>query len=76
MDRAADLGAEDVVDQTVLGDAREARELGCHDGRAEVVPAARPVLHLGARAGKCGLDPCLQLVRVGHLRDEGSGRYT
>jgi hypothetical protein len=68
VDRAADLRAEDVVDQLVLGDAREAGELGRDDGGAEVVPAARPVLHLGRGARQGGLDARLDLVRRGHLR--------
>ena len=53
MDRAADLFAEDVVDQLVLLDAAEALETLGHDLRAEVVSASGCVLHgnLGPRQG-------------------------
>ena len=51
MDRAADLIAEDLVDEPVLLDARKAGERRRDDRRAEVVAAAGPVLDLGARSG-------------------------
>jgi hypothetical protein len=62
MDRPADFGAEHVVHEAVLGDAGQARELGCDDGRAEVVATARPVLHVGCRAGEGGFDALADLV--------------
>ncbi|CAA9501575.1 MAG: hypothetical protein AVDCRST_MAG30-1950 [uncultured Solirubrobacteraceae bacterium] len=66
MDGAADVGAEDVVDELVLRDARQPGEGGGDDDRAEVVAAARQVGHLGAGVGDPGLDPGLQLVGRRH----------
>src|SRR3954451_17402983 len=67
VDRAADLGAEDVVDEAVLLEAGEAGELLGDHRRAEVVPGARPVLHVGARAREGGLDAILDLRRGRHV---------
>jgi hypothetical protein len=76
VDGAADLGAEDVVDEPVLLDAAQAGELGGDDGGAEVVAAAGEVGDVGARARDRGLDALLELVGAGHLTVQGSGRYT
>ena len=51
VDRAADLGAEDLVDQAVLLDAAAPGERRGGDGRAEVVAAAGVVLDLGRAPG-------------------------
>ena len=59
MDAAAQLGAEHVVDEPVLGDPTEAVERRCGDDRVEVVPVAG---HVGAGAGDLGFDPFLQLL--------------
>jgi len=48
MDWAADLLAEDSVDETVLLDSRHPGERRGADRRAEVVATARPVLDLGS----------------------------
>jgi iron-sulfur cluster assembly protein len=65
----ADLGAEHVVDQSVLGQAREAGEGRGLDTGLEVAPVPGD---LRARAGYSGLDPLLQLVgfdafQTGHV---------
>ena len=57
MNPVAELGSEDVVDETVLGDAVQAAERLRGDDRIEVMAIAG---HLGARAGDPGLDPLLQ----------------
>ena len=61
MDAVAQLGAEHVVDEPVLGDPRQAVERGRGDDRVEVVAVAAD---LGPRAGNPGLDPLLQLFWV------------
>jgi hypothetical protein len=53
VDRAADLVAEDVVDQLVLLEAREALEALGHDLGAEVVSAAGCVLNGHLRSRQC-----------------------
>jgi iron-sulfur cluster assembly protein len=69
VDAVADLGAEHVVDQSMLGQAREAGKGRGLDTGLEVAPVPRD---LRARAGYSGLDPLLQLVGIdafqtGHL---------
>src|SRR3712207_4651387 len=66
MDGAADLVAEDVVDQLVLLDTREAREPLRHHLRPEVVAAAGQVLHFHPCPGQSPLDALLQVVRGWH----------
>jgi iron-sulfur cluster assembly protein len=68
VDRASDLGSEDIVDEPVLIDSGQAREALGDDLRAEVVAAAGEVLDLGGGAGQCGLDPVLELLCAGHQR--------
>ncbi len=75
MDGTAHLGAEHVVHETVLRDAAETRELRGDDGRAEVVAAARPVLHLGGGARQGGLDAGFQLFGAGHTGVERSAAH-
>src|SRR5688572_1456085 len=75
VDGAADLAAEHRVHAAMLLDTAHAREVGRHDGGAEVVPAAGEVLHLGAGARDGGLDALLELFRGRHRRQR-SGRYT
>jgi hypothetical protein len=65
VDRAADVGAEDVIDELVLRDAREAGEGGGDHGGAEVVPGARQVDHLGVRVGICASIRALRSSVVG-----------
>ncbi len=60
MDAVAHLGAENVVDEAVLGDARQAGERGSRDDRVEVVAVTRD---LGSSARNPRLDPLLQLLR-------------
>src|SRR4051794_11055943 len=71
VDGAADLAGEDVHHELVLLDAAQAGEGGRHDGGPEVVPAARPVLYLGAGLRYGGLDALLDLVGRRHLVDTG-----
>jgi hypothetical protein len=54
MDAVAQLGAENVVDQAVLGDSGHALKGGSRDDRVEVVTVAGD---LGDGAGNPGLDP-------------------
>ena len=68
MDRTADLGAEDGVDELVLLDPREPVEAVGDDLGAEVVAAAGEILHLGAGAGQRLLDPVLELVGTWHRK--------
>src|SRR6185503_4896256 len=59
VDAPAELAVEHVVDEAMLGDARQAGECGGgHDG-LEVVAVVAP--DLGACARDCGLDARLQL---------------
>jgi len=58
VDAAAHFGAEDVVDEAVLGDAAEALESGRGDDRIEVVPIAGD---LSPSTGNPGLDALPQL---------------
>jgi iron-sulfur cluster assembly protein len=69
VDAVADLGSEDVVDESVLGETGEAREGGGLDPRLEV-PAVAGDLRAGA--GYAGFDPLPKLLGVdasqsGHL---------
>src|SRR4051812_2935495 len=66
VDGAADLVAEHRVDHPVLLDARLADEGGGDDGGPEVVAAAGPILHAGARVGDGGFDPVLDVLGSGH----------
>ena len=67
MDRAADLVAEDVIDEPVLLEPREAGEgLGDYGG-AEVVAAAGEVVDLGPGVGDGGLYASFEVFRGGHL---------
>ncbi len=59
MDAAAELCAEDLVDQLVLLDAGQTREGGGDDLGAEVVPVAGDVR---VRIGQSGLDALADLV--------------
>ena len=59
MNPVTDLGAEDVVDEAVLGDPAQPAEGGCGDDRVEVVPIAG---NLRAGTRDAGLDPVLQLL--------------
>ncbi len=59
MDPVAELGAEDVVDELVLGDAAEAGEGRTLHDRLEVVPVPAD---RRTSAGNSGLDPALELV--------------
>ena len=59
MDAVADLGAEHVVDEPVLGDPAQAPNAP-RDDRVEVVAVAGD---FGAGAGDPGLDPCLSAPR-------------
>ena len=89
VDRAADLRAEDAVDEAVLLDAAAAPRTPRRDGRAEVVAAAGVVLDLGVGArGFAASMRCCSPLRQGTLalaledrgRPAGSGspghRYT
>src|SRR3954453_20033387 len=67
VDGATDLVAEHRVDHPVLLDARLAEKRGSAEGGEEVLPAAGPVLHAGARAGDGGLDAMLDVFGSGHL---------
>jgi hypothetical protein len=67
VDRAADLGTEDLIHEPVLLDARAARERRRRDGCAEVVAAACVVLDLGARPRDRVLDALLDVVCRGHF---------
>src|SRR3954470_10940821 len=71
VDGAADLVLEHIHHQAVLLDARQAGERGGHDRGAEVVSAARPVLHVGAGVRDGGLDPALDLVGGRHAVQTG-----
>ena len=62
MDAATHLGAEHVVDETMLGDAAEPGEGGCRDDGAEMMTIAAD---LGSSAGNPRLDPLPQLLRGG-----------
>ena len=66
MDRAADLFAEDVVDQLVLLDAAEALETLGHDLRAEVVSASGCVLHGDLGPGQGLLDALSEFCFAWH----------
>ena len=59
VDAAAQLVAEYVVYEPVLGDPAEALECGRGHDRIEVVPVA---VHLGPGTGNSGLDPVFQLL--------------
>jgi hypothetical protein len=65
MDGAADVGPEHRVDTAVLLDAAHSGELGRHDGRAEVVAAAREVRDVGLGTGNRGLDAQLEVIGGG-----------
>src|SRR5437764_79760 len=65
VDGATDLVAEHRVDHAVLLEARLADEDGGDHGGPEMVAAAGPVLHAGARVGNGGFDPVLDLVGGG-----------
>src|SRR5215211_2234830 len=62
VDGAADLALEHIHDKAMLLDAAQAGERRRDHGGAEVVAAARPILHLGAGLGDGGLDALLDLV--------------
>jgi iron-sulfur cluster assembly accessory protein len=66
VDRTADLGSEDIVDEPVLLDPRQSVEAVRHDLGAEVVPAACQILDLGAGAWERRLDAVLELLRGRH----------
>ncbi len=66
MDRPPDLGAEDLVDETVLLDATAARKRRSGHARAEVVSAAGVILYLGLRSWYRGLDALLDLIGGWH----------
>src|SRR5215207_6012103 len=66
VDGSAHLGAEDVVHQAVLLDARPAREGLRRHRRPEVVAAAREILDLGPRPGDRVLDAPLDLLGGRH----------
>ncbi|MEA2157716.1 MAG: hypothetical protein QOD66_96 [Solirubrobacteraceae bacterium] len=75
MDPVADLGAEHVVDQPVLGNPAEALKRGRRYDGVEVMAVSG---NLGLGAGDAGLDPVLELLRgSGHPSSVASaGRYT
>jgi hypothetical protein len=77
MDRAADLFAEDVVDQLVLLDAAEALETVGHDLGAEVVSASGCVLDrdLGPRQGLLDALSKFLLARHGYSEYRRQRRY-
>jgi len=66
MDGAADLVAEDVVDQLVLLDARQALETVRGNLGAEVVAAAGEVLDADLRSRERLRDALLKFCRAGH----------
>jgi len=66
VDRATDLRSEDIVDEAMLLDSGQAREALGDDLGAEVVAAARQVLHLRAGAWQRRLDAVLQLLGGRH----------
>ncbi len=66
VDRASDLGAEDLVYEAMLLDAAASLERGCENGGAEMVAAAGPVLHLGVSTRYRGFDALLYLLRGWH----------
>ena len=61
MDAAAELRAEDVVDELVLLDARKSCKSGRNDLGAEVVTVAG---YHGLRAGNTSFDALLDLLRI------------
>ena len=74
MDAIADLGAEHVIDQSVLGDSVQAGERGCTHDRVEVVSVTG---NLGHRLRDARLDPFLELLRrCGHVLSVATHRYT
>src|SRR5271169_5398801 len=75
MDGAADLGAEYLIDETVLLDAAAPLEGGRRDRCAEVVAAAGVVLDVGLGSGNGGLDALLYVLGRRHFHPELS-RYT
>jgi hypothetical protein len=59
------LGAEDVVDEPVLGNPAEALERGCGDHGIEMMAVA---VNFGVGTRNAGFDPFLQLLgSCGHL---------
>ena len=70
MDGAAELGAEHVVDEAVLGEAAQAGEGRETTVGPEVVAAAGEVLDLGDGAGNGRLDALLQVLGGWHI-DQG-----
>ena len=66
MDRAADLVAEDLVDQLVLLDAAEALELVRHDLGAKVVSTPGRVLHAHVCPGQSLFDPVTKFFCAWH----------
>jgi hypothetical protein len=68
VDRTPDLGAEDLVDETVLLDPAAPGEGRRGHAGAEVVAAAGVVLDLGASAGDRGLDALPDVLCGGHVR--------
>ncbi len=66
MDRPTDLIPEHGVDELVLLYAAASGKGGGDDGRAEVVAAARVVLHVGFCSRDGGFDALLDLLDGGH----------
>jgi hypothetical protein len=66
VDRATDLRAEDLVDETVLLDPAAPVERRCGDRGTEMVAAAGVVLDLGVCARYGGFDALLYLFGLGH----------
>jgi iron-sulfur cluster assembly protein len=78
MDRAADLLAEDAIDESVLLDPGEPGKRGGAHDRPEVVAASGVVLDVHFGAGDGCLDALLDLCGAGHMFSKLSrpGRYT
>jgi hypothetical protein len=73
VDPVTHLGAEDVVNEPVLGDPTETFERGRGDDRIEVLPVAG---NLGTGSRDPGLDPFLQLLGSCRHAHKGSEKLS